>query len=281
MKSAITLLGILSFVAAPSSLRADVPLEDDSSEAQIMGFYAGAIAFTPAGDPAGARFEAGGEAVYLPSLSEEDRETTFAGAKVENTNFTQVVPRPRLRWRPAETWLLEAGFFPEAQVFGVTPEQYAFAGAWRAAQADGRVGFWVRGHYLDADIEGPITCPEEAVEDLTNTVCYGGEVSEDHFRPEMYGLDLVLNGPRLFADGLAWYAAAGWLHQTLRFETHFVNIYGRLDDQRLVARLDRASVLAGVTWTERHGLRLTFEASYVPDALATARLGITWAWGGP
>lgn len=281
MKSAIALLGALSFVAASSSLRADVPLEDDSSEAQLMGFYAGAIAFTPAGNPAGAKFEAGAEAVYLPSLSEEDRETTFAGAKVQNTNFTQVMPRPRLRWRPAEAWLLEAGFFPEAQVFGVTPEQYAFAAVWRATKPEGRVGFWVRGHYLDADIEGPITCPEDAVEDLTNTVCYGGEVSEDHFRPEMYGLDLVLNGPRLFADSLAWYAAAGWLHQTLRFETHFVNIYGRLDDQRLVARLDRASALAGITWTERHGLRLTFEASYVPDALATARLGITWAWGGP
>lgn len=275
------LFAALLFLDASPGARGDVPVSDDSSEAQLMGFYAAALAFTPNGSPGGARYETGIEAVYLPSLSEEDRETTFAGAKVQNTNFTRVMPRPRLRWRPTEGWLLEGGFFPEAQVFGVTPRQYAFATAWRAAGVERRLGFWIRGHYLDADIEGPITCPEEAVEDPTNTVCFGGEVSADHFRPRAYGLDLVLEGRDLLAGGVTWYAAAGWIHQTLRFETHFVNIFGRLDDQRLVARLDRASVLGGVAWAERHGLRLTFEASYVPDALATVRLAITWAWGGP
>jgi hypothetical protein len=280
-RSATGLIGALLWLAASPCARGDVPVADDSSEAQLMGFYAAAIAFTPDGSPAGPKYEAGLEAVYVPSLSGEDRETTFAGAKIQNTNFTQVMPRPRLRWRPAEGWLLEAGFFPEAQVFGVTPRQYGLAASWRAARIEGRLGFWIRGHYLDADIEGPITCPEEAVEDSTNSVCFGGEVSADRFRPETYGVDLVLEGPRLLADGLTWYAAAGWMHQTLRFETHFVNVFGRLDDQRLVARLDRASLLGGITWVERHGLRLTFEGSYVPDALATARLGITWGWGGP
>jgi hypothetical protein len=271
---------LLVFDSSPGT-RADVPVEDDSSEAQIMGFYATALAFTPNGSPGGARYEAGIEAIYLPSLSEEDRETTFAGAKVQNTNFTDVIPRPRLRWRPQESWLLEAGFFPEVQVFGVTPQQYAVAAAWRATGLDSRLGFWIRAHYLDADIEGPITCPEDAVEDPANSVCFGGEVSSDHFRPRAYGLDLVLEGRRPLAGGLTWYAAAGWIHETLRFEAHFVNAFGRLDDQQLVARLDRASFLGGVTWVEQHGLRLTFESSYVPDALATVRLAITWAWGGP
>lgn len=267
----------LAGMTAPA--RADVPVTDDSAEAQLMGFYAGALSFTPAGRPAGRRLDFGLEATWLPQLSAEDRDTTFAGAKVENTNFTHVLPRLRLRWRPSSDWVLEAGFVPPIRMFGVTPEQYGFAGAYQVAGHTTPVGFWVRGHYLIADIAGPITCPEDAVQDPANTVCYGGQVSDDHFQPETYGLDLVLDGPISSVDGLGWYAAAGWEHQTLRFATHFVNAFGRLDDQRLVARVERASFLGGITWSERHGLRLDFEVSYMPDALATARGAIAWAWG--
>jgi hypothetical protein len=278
----ILALMILSASVLPGmtgSARADVPLDDDSSEAQLMGFYAGALAFTPAGRPAGDRLEFGLETTWLPHLSADDRDTTFAGAKVENTNFTQVLPRPRVRWRPSSDWLLEAGFVPPVEMFGVTPEQYGVAGSYRVAGRTAPVGFWVRGHYLDADIIGPITCSEEAVQDPANVVCFGGQASEDHFKPESYGLDFVLDGTIAPVEGLGWYAAAGWEHQTLRFATHFVNVFGRLDDQRLVARVDRASFLGGITWSERHGLRLSFEASYMPDALATARFAIGWAWG--
>ncbi len=246
-----------------------------------MGFYAAALAFTPAGHPVGPRLEGGADVTYLPSLSQEDRQTTFAGSRVENTNLTSVLPRPRLRWRPAERWLLEAGFFPPTRVFGVTPEQYAAAVAWRAGEAKGRVGFSARAHYLRADIEGPITCSVDEVEDPANTVCYLGQVSADHFRPTAFGLEWLVDGRRIFAEGLAWYAGVGWEHQTLRFATHFVNAFGRLDDQRLVARVERTSIVGGITWTERHGLRLSFEGSYVPDALATARVGICWGWGRP
>jgi hypothetical protein len=279
--AAALLAGGLALAALAVPARADVPVEDDSSEAQLMGFYAAALSFTPLGNQGGAPFEAGIEATYLPSLSEEDRETTFAGAKVQNTNYTNVLPRPRVRWRPTERWLAEVGFIPPVELFGVTPEQYAAAVAFRVGEAGREIRFWSRGHYLYADIEGPITCPEDATEDVTNTVCYGGQESADHFRPESYGLDLVVEGPRLFADTVAWYAAAGWEHQTLRFQTHFVNIFGRLDDQALVARVDRASILGGVTWNAGHGLRLVGEASYMPDALFTARVGLSWGWGTP
>ena len=274
-------VGALALATPAAPARADVPVADDSSEAQLMGFYAAALAFTPLGLQGGPSFEAGIEATYLPSLSEEDRETTFAGAKVQNTNYTHVLPRPRFRWRPADRWLAEVGFVPPVEMFSVTPEQYAAAIAYRVGEAAHEIRFWARGHYLYGDIEGPITCPEEATEDVTNAVCYGGQESADHFRPESYGLDLVVEGPRLFADRLAWYAAAGWEHQTLRFQTHFVNIFGRLDDQALVARVERASILGGLAWTAGHGLRVVGEASYVPDALFTARVGLSWGWGAP
>lgn len=272
---------MLSLLAiSPCPARADVPVADDSSEAQLTGLYAAALSFTPVGYQPGRRVEAGVEAVYLPSLDEDDRQTTFAGAKVQNTNFTKVLPRPRLRWRPSADWLLEGAAFPEVQVVGVTPDMYALSAAYHLGARESEIGFWVRAHYLKADIEGPITCPEEAVEDPAKSVCFGGQVSSDRFRPEAYGVDLIVGGPRLFADVLAWYAAAGYRHETLRFETHFVNAFGRLDDQELVARLDRASILGGLTWTPAHGLRLTMEASYAPEALLTGRLGIGYGWGG-
>lgn len=277
----LTIILLLLVGMATVTARADVLVDDDSSDAQLMGFYAAALSFTPVGCQAGPRIEAGIETAYLPSLDEEDRETTFAGAKLQNTNFTNVLARARVRWRPGAAWLLEAAAFPETEVRGVTPDMYALSGASRVYSRPAGLDLWLRGHYLKADIEGPITCPEDSIEDIGNSVCFGGQVSSDHFRPEAYGLDVILGGPRLFADSVAWYAAAGYRHETLRFETHFVNIFGRLDDQRLVARLDRGSILGGLTWTPTHGLRVTLEGSYAPDALATARIGIGYGWGAP
>ena len=275
----LTIVLLLIVGMATVTARADVLVDDDSSEAQLMGFYAAALSFTPVGCQPGPRIEAGIETAYLPSLDEEDRQTTFAGAKLQNTNFTHVLARVRARWRPRGNWLLEAAAFPETEVRGVTPDMYALSTASRIVSRPGGLDLWMRGHYLKADIEGPITCPEEAIEDPANSVCFGGQISSDHFRPEAYGLDVILGGPRLFADSVAWYAAAGYRHETLRFETHFVNMFGRLDDQRLVARLDRGSILGGVTWTPTDGLRVTLEGSYAPDALVTGRVGIGYGWG--
>jgi hypothetical protein len=245
-----------------------------------MGYYAAALAFTPTGVPSGDPVEAGIDLTYVPWLSEEDRETTFAGTKVENTNVFSVMPRPRLRFRPRPDWLLETAFFPDVSVSGFTPQQVAAAATWRFA-GDGTGTSWhLRAHYLVADIVGPITCSEEAVEDPTNTVCYQGQPSADHFRPEIMGVDVVVDGPRLFADSLAWYAGAGYRHESLRFETHFVNDDGRLDDQEIVARLDRGSIFGGVTWSAWRGLRVSGEGYWAPGALATARAAVTWAWGG-
>jgi len=267
-----------TFFAAPA-MASDVLLEDGSNEAQIMGYYSAALAFTPVGAAAGRTFEAGLDLDYVPGLSAEDRMTTFAGAKVENTNFTSVLPRPHLRWRPVDRLLLEAGFVPPVHAFGIVPAMAAAAATFRFAGRDDRLAWRARGHYLQGDIEGPITCSDDAVEDPANTVCFGGEPSDDHFRPQVYGVDFMADGPRLGVDGLAWYALAGYRHETLRFETHFVNIFGRLDDQDLVARLDRASVAFGLTWSGWRGLRVAGEGYYAPDALATIRLGVSWGWG--
>jgi hypothetical protein len=262
------------------TVAAAVTLDDDSAEAQLMGYYAAAMAFSPTGAPVGDPVEAGVDLTYIPALSEEDRQTTFAGTKVENTNLISVMPRPRLRWRPRADWLFEAGFFPDAEVSGVSPQQVAAAATWRFAGREGAPSWRVRGHYLVADITGPFTCSEEAVEDPENSVCYGGETSADHFRPEILGVDVLVDGPRLFTEALAWYAGAGYRHESLEFETHFVNASGRLDDQRIVARLDRASVFGGLTWSAWRGLKVSGEGYWAPDALTTVRACVAWGWGG-
>jgi len=270
---------VAALLAAPAA-SADVLVEDDSNEAQIMGYYAAAIAFTPVGSAPGRTFEAGLDLDYVPGLSAEDRTTTFAGAKVENTNFTSILPRPHLRWRPDDRWLLEAGFIPAVHVFGLVPAMGAAAVTARFAGREDGVAWRARGHYLQGDIEGPITCSDEAVADPSNSLCYLGTPSDDHFLPKAYGIDFIAGAPRLGAAGLAWYALAGYRHETLRFQTHFVNGFGRLDDQRLVARLDRVSMAFGLTWSGWRGLRVSGEGSYAPDALATVRLGVSWGWGG-
>ena len=243
-----------------------------------MGYYAAALSFTPLGAPEGRLFEAGVDVTYLPPLSKEDRQVTFNGSKLEDTNFTSYIPRPRLRWRPTAAWLVEGGYFPETEVFGIKPQMLTGAVAWNAVRWNG-AGLWVRAHYMRADIHAPITCSEDAVVDPGNRVCYGGQVSEDRFRPEAYGLDVLLSGPHLWKDGPAWYAAAGYRHEELQFDTHFVNVLDLLDDTVLLARLDRGSVLAGVTWDAWRGLRLSGEIYEAPRALLTARVALSWGWG--
>jgi hypothetical protein len=270
---------LVGVCAAAGAAFAAVPLEDDSNEAQIMGYYDAALAFTPLGAPPGRVFQAGIDITCVPGLSEEDRQTTFAGSKLENTNFTSVLPRPRLRYRPHPDWLLEGGFFPKVEVFGVKPQMLALGTAWRFAGREEAASWWVRAHYFRGDIEGPITCSEDAVDDPANTLCFGGEVSSDRFRPETYGLEVVASGAHLGRGGPAWYGSVGYSHERLQFDTHFVNSAGLLDDQVLVARLDRGAVAGGVSWEAWRGLRLDGEVSYAPQALATVRLALAWGWG--
>jgi hypothetical protein len=255
-----------------------VTIGDGSNEAKLMGYYSAALSFTPLGVPEGRLVEAGLDVTYLPPLGNQDREVTFNGSKIENTNFTSFIPRPRLRWRPTAAWVVEGGYFPETEVFGVKPQQLYGAVAWNAARWTS-AALWVRGHYMRADIQAPITCPEVAVADPANRVCFGGQVSEDRFRPETYGLDVLASGPHLWKNGPAWYTGAGYRHEDLQFDTHFVNIFGRLDDTVLLAHLDRGSVLGGVTWDAWRGLRLSLELYEAPQALFTARVAIAWGWG--
>jgi hypothetical protein len=70
---------MLVSACAVSAAVAAVPLDDDSNEAQIMGYYDAALAFTPLGAPPGRLFQAGVDITYVPGLSEEERQTTFAG----------------------------------------------------------------------------------------------------------------------------------------------------------------------------------------------------------
>src|SRR5712672_1199780 len=130
---------LAALLAGASAARSDVLLEDDSNEAQIMGYYSAAIAFTPVGAAAGRTFEAGLDLDYVPGLSADDRRTTFAGAKVENTNFTSVLPRPHLRWRPRDRLLLEAGIVPPVHAFGLIPAMAAAAATFRFAGRDDRL----------------------------------------------------------------------------------------------------------------------------------------------
>ncbi|HEV8200255.1 MAG TPA: hypothetical protein VGS03_09560 [Candidatus Polarisedimenticolia bacterium] len=274
---------MLVSACAVSAAVAAVPLDDDSNEAQIMGYYDAALAFTPLGAPPGRLFQAGVDITYVPGLSEEERQTTFAGSKLENTNFTSVIPRPRLRYRPHPDWLLETGFFPKVEVFGVKPQMLALGTAWRFAGREDDPSWWVRAHYFRGDIEGSITCSEDAVKDDPNavpsTVCAGGQPSSDRFRPETYGVEVMISGAHLGRGGPAWYGSAGYSHERLQFDTHFVNSAGHLDDQVLVARLDRGAVSGGVSWEPWRGLRVDGEVFYAPQALATVRLALAWGWG--
>src|SRR6185295_14843984 len=89
-------LPCIALLGAAASLPAQTRrvLSRDNPEAQLMGYYAAVMQFTPVGLPnREGRLEIGGAASFIPPVSQEDRLAGFGGTKTENTNLCPVFPR--------------------------------------------------------------------------------------------------------------------------------------------------------------------------------------------
>src|SRR5262249_36417302 len=126
--------------------------------------------------------------------------------------------------RPGPGWLLDGSYVPGVHAFGIRPKMYGISLARRITGMPNQVALWGRLQYVSAEIEGPITCPQDAVEDPTNTVCFGGQVSNDLFSPRVRGVEFLIEAGRLGSERLGGYLSLGYQWQDLRFETDFVNV---------------------------------------------------------
>src|SRR5690606_24700669 len=117
---AFATLVALALVAgvAPGQARVIEEHAFDEPEGRLLGFYAAAVAFSPAGFAVpDAAVTFGLELSYIPWLDASQRRPSID--KPEATNLAPVFPRPRLGLRLPGEVTLEASWIPPLQVFDV------------------------------------------------------------------------------------------------------------------------------------------------------------------
>lgn len=270
----------LWLVLAPAESRAQPSrtLPPGDPQAQVMGYFAAVMQFTPIGLPdAAARWEVGGELTYIPALSPSEQLVGFGGTKPEATNFCPVFPRLRAS-AVAGAWGFEAGYVPPVRACGVLPDMVSGA-VFRRFALPGRWGAALRASAHYGTLRATITCDAAAVADPQNQTCFGGQVSADRMTPLSLALDALLT---LRAGGrgeVEPYLLVGVRRESVRFEAHFQSAWGALDQQRLATNLTRVDAAVGAAWSLGR-LRLGGELYYAPGALLTVRSRLAYAFGG-
>lgn len=278
-------LSALTLVAAAgvADAHAQRPVQRKSSgspEAQVMGYYAAVMHFTPTGFlERGAGWELGWEVTYLPNLSAEDQKVGFDGRKAENTNFCPVFPRLRGA-RGFGDWAAEVGYLPPIRVCAVQPHMISGA-LTRRFRVWQRWGVAVRASAHYGRLNAAITCGEDAIQDPTNNVCFQGQESDDRFRPFTLGLDGAVTFSGWQALRLEPYALLGIRREDMLFDVNFTYSTGTRDTTRLGAGLTRAHFAVGAGWRPSRRVHLGLELFYAPRALLTVRTRAGYALTAP
>jgi hypothetical protein len=271
-----TLLGLPAAAAA----QGDCFPGPDSHEARTLASFSVALAFSPAGAPE--RKPGLGFGIETASISGVDRVTATPticrpGKGPENTNLLPVLPRPRLALPMPGGFGLEVSWIPPVRVGGVRANLFGLSVAKSFGRPDGVV-LALRSHATFGTVRAPITCDDDALADPSSE-CYGGQRSDDLFRPNILGADLTGAIP-LARGRLRTYAGIGYNRLRPRFQVHFVNQFGELDRRRVEVNLERVATFGGVTWAVSPRLGVTGELYAVPADGVSGRVIVRVRSGG-
>jgi len=247
------------------------------AEGRLMAYYSAALAFSPVSAPralAPGAIRIGLEASYLPPLSEAQRSAGFS--KTETTNFTSVLPRPRLAVGLPMGISLEGSWIPPVNAFGATANLFSVALS---------KSFAVRNDFLltprfsgtTGSVRGPITCNDEMSTrsdgDLLfyEHVCHDME-SEDRFEPTTLSGELVASRS-MRGGALSPYLGIGVMNERDRFDIGVRYSDGSIDPNHpiLTMTLTRGYGFLGATWAGPRRSAITGELFYAPGSLLTAR----------
>jgi hypothetical protein len=271
----------LALFGAAASLPAQTRrvLSRDNPEAQLMGYYAAVMQFTPVGLPnRDGRLEIGGAATFIPPVSLEDRLAGFGGTKTENTNLCPVFPRLTVA-KGFGRFSVEAGYTPPLRVCGAKANIVAFALARRltlGATWDG----YARVSALSGSVQLSAACSEDAVATPTDETCYGGTPSNDRVAPVSAAIEFAAAYQGWRARRLEPYLSVGVRYERINFDVNYTRTLAQggvvtlpaLDDHnRLRTTLSRIQLSAGMAWDMTRLIRLGGEIYYAPGALMTLR----------
>jgi hypothetical protein len=224
----------------------------DSHEARLLAFYSVPIVFSTdpgtIGLPAGA-IRLSGEGVYVPTPSAELQQTSdcYAG-KPDHTNLTPFFGRLRLAIGLPHGFGAEVSYLPPITFADATPN-LGWAALWFSHAVSENVDVTVRANMTTGVVHGPITCPQNALQQQDPTApCYGTAVSRDAFRPDMFGGEFLASmSPGGRTSRLKLSAGVGANALRPRFQVDFTNLGGATDRTAILVNLSRVTGFAAAT----------------------------------
>ena len=270
---------LLCLLVAPAGLsaQADCFPSQDSNEAKTFAIFSVPLAYSPlaAPDPAPRKWRLGLEVSSLPNVDDETATPTECrpGKGPENTDLLPALFRPRVAVLLGGGVLIDASWIPPVRINGVKSNLFGLALGWSGA-IGGNFTLGARAHGTFGEVNAPITCSEDALQDPTSE-CFEGTVSDDSYKPNIFGADVRL-GLGKAESKVHPYAGLGYNRLQPRFQVNFTNSAGELDDRKVTVDMNRLAVFGGLSWKLGQSLGLAGEVYSTPSDAVTVRI----AFGG-
>jgi hypothetical protein len=245
------LIALLSLGCA-TGLSAQCRPPAGSHEARLLAFYSVPAVFTT--DPGSVDLARGDirlsmEGTYVPTASTSLQHTEFCyTGKAEHTGLTHFLGRPRIAAGLPGGVVVEASYLPPITIAGATPNLFSAAiFVTRRVHRDMLLTFRVHG--TEGTVRGPITCPAVALQQNDpQAPCYGTRPSEDTFRPDMFGGELVgTMAPSDHERRIRFSAGVGANALRPRFRVGFSDLSGGTDHTRILVNSARVTSFIGAT----------------------------------
>lgn len=255
-------------------------LPDSSNEAELFRIRGTSMVFARVASPMAlrqGRMILLMEGTTLPTIDDATATPDFCrpGKPPENVNLLPLLPRPRMLFGLSEEFVLEVSWVPPVRVQDVKANLVGLALSRSAALGAGLVS--IRGHATFGEVRAPITCTEEQIaRPVGETECAGGaEPSDDHYRPNSFGVEMSYGWP-LGRGRFRPYIGAGvnWLRP--RFQVDFVDQADVQQDQRVEGNFRRMAFFGGGTWYPATRWALTGEVYADPGATWVGRVGVAY-----
>ena len=269
----------LSLVFVPSVLVAqgDCFPGPESNEAKTLAIFSVPLAYSALSAPTTdlPKWKVGLEVASLPNVDEETRTPTICrpGKEPENTDLLFALFRPRVAARLGPGFQVDASWIPPVRVNGVKSNLFGLALAWNGPISS-KVTLGARAHTTLGEVNAPITCPEESLDNPASE-CFEGTESDDSYKPNIFGADVRL-GLGTTESKVHPYAGLGYNRLQPRFQVNFTNSAGELDDRKVSVDMNRLAVFGGLTWRLGESLGLAGEVYSTPSDAVTFRV----AFGG-
>jgi len=280
MRTAAVLWFILVGTVGRAEAQRECRPPDTSNEAKALATLGVPLAFGPVDAPHTARpgeIRLGVEGVYIPRLDEATRTPTICrpGKGPEDTNLLFALPRPRLAVGLPGGLLLEGSWVPPVRVNDVKANLGAVALSRGFGLGRSSAVLGLRLHATFGQVNAPITCNDAALADPVSE-CFDGTRSDDRYNPDTYGAETSL-GWSLAGGRVRPYLGGGVNLLRPRFQVHFVNRFGDLDDTRVIVNLTRGVVFGGLGWFAPSGFGVSGEIYAAPADAVTGRVAVRYA----